>query len=74
MITASRPLERYAGAIVALVTFISPYVYFWIHGRGYPGSVVVIVALMILASIATEVWRSVQNSRLVKRYSASRNS
>ena len=74
MITASRPLERYAGAIVALVTFMAPYVYFWIHGRGYPGSVVVIVALMILASIATEVWRSVQNSRLVKRYSASRNS
>ncbi len=48
MITASRPLERYTGAIVAFVTFMAPYVYFWVHGRGYPGSVVVIVGLMIL--------------------------
>ena len=74
MITASRPLERYTGAIVALATFMAPYVYFWVHGRGYPGSVIIIVGLMIAASIATEVWRGVQNTRLVKRYSASRNS
>ena len=74
MLTASRPLERYSGAIVALATFMAPYVYFWVHGRGYPGSVIIIVGLMIAASLATEVWRAIQNTRLVKRYSASRNS
>ena len=74
MLTASRPLERYTGAIVALATFMAPYVYFWVHGRGYPGSVIIIVSLMIAASLATEVWRGIQNTRLVKRYSASRNS
>lgn len=72
MLTASRPLERYVGAIVAIVTFMAPYIYFWIHGRGYPGSVIIVVAIMIAASIWTEVWRSIQNSRLVRRYSASR--
>ena len=74
MLTASRPLERYTGAVVALATFMAPYVYFWVHGRGYPGSVIIIVGLMIAASLATEVWRGIQNTRLVKRYSASRNS
>ena len=47
-------LQRYLGLAVTLVTFIAPYVYFYMHGRHYPVGVNLIVAAMIIGAIAWE--------------------
>lgn len=47
---------RYLGLAVALITFVSPYVYFWTHGRGYPAGVNVVVACMILGALGWEAF------------------
>ncbi|QWW20523.1 hypothetical protein I6B53_05540 [Schaalia sp. 19OD2882] len=70
MITEARPAVRAVGTATALVTFIAPYVYFWIHGSGYPPLVVAVVALMILGSVAVEVLRYWQDRRLGAAYRA----
>ena len=68
MFTASRPLERYSGALTAFVTFIAPYIYFWMYGSNYPKTVVIVVAVMIVSSFVIEGVRFIQNNRLVRRY------
>ncbi|MDR6939737.1 hypothetical protein [Arcanobacterium hippocoleae] len=50
-------LRRVAGLVVTIVTFMAPYIYFWMHGRHYPASVNLIVAGMILGAILIELYR-----------------
>lgn len=53
-VTAHRFWVRYLGLLVTLITFISPYVYFWTHGRDYPLGVNAIVVSMIVAAFLYE--------------------
>lgn len=59
-------LRRITGLIVTVVTFISPYIYFWMHGRRYPFYVNLIVFAMILGAVLIEVYRW-QRDREVNR-------
>lgn len=70
MLTATVPSTRLIGTLVALATFMAPYVYFWSHGRHYPPEVVVVVVGMILLSIGAEVWRAWQERRLRRAWAA----
>ena len=54
-VTAHKFWVRYTGLLVTLVTFISPYVYFWTHGRGYPAGVNAIVIGMIAFAFLYEL-------------------
>lgn len=49
--------RRILGMIVTFVTFTSPYVYFWMHGKGYPLWVVVVIVLMIGSAVVIEYAR-----------------
>lgn len=49
--------RRMTGLVVTLVTFVSPYVYFWMHGRGYPAWVNFLVAGMIVGAFLIEYGR-----------------
>lgn len=54
-VTAHKLWVRYTGLLVTLVTFISPYVYFWTHGRGYPPGVNAVVIGMIAFAFLYEL-------------------
>lgn len=63
-------LRRFVGMIVTLVTFISPYIYFWSHGDHYPFFVNLVVAGMITAAILLELYRAIRDrqvSRVLRR-------
>ena len=44
-------------AVAALVSFLAPYVYFWITGRDYPPWVIMVVMAMIVGSAGLEALR-----------------
>lgn len=58
MVAARRTLVRIAGLLVAVGTFVAPYIYFWSHGRGYPLLVNCVVIGLIVAAIAMESGRA----------------
>lgn len=68
MFTAAVPWVRLAGVLTTVITFIAPYVYFWLHGDDYPPYIVVVIVGMIVASIGVEVWRFTQERRLQRSY------
>lgn len=70
MFTAAVPWVRLAGMVTTVVTFIAPYVYFWLHGDDYPPYIVLVIAGMIVASIGVEVWRFRQERKLQQTYAA----
>lgn len=49
------------GFLIALVTFISSYVYFRASGRGYPMWVTVFVITLVVAACAVECVRRLRN-------------
>lgn len=57
MIAGHRFWRRMMGLVVTLVTFVSPYIYFWYNGKGYPNWVNVFVGAMILAAFLIEYAR-----------------
>lgn len=57
---------RLAGLVVTIVTFVSPYIYFWMHGKNYPPGVTAFVVAMIIGAIALEGIRWLRD-RLVAR-------
>lgn len=59
-------LTRIAGLIVTIITFVSPYIYFWMHGKNYPPGVTAFVIAMILGAIGLEGLRW-QRDRLVAK-------
>lgn len=59
MVTAARWRVRLAGLTVAIVTFVSPYVYFATNGSHYPPGVLGVIGILILLTVALEFvkWR-----------------
>ncbi len=72
MVTAVKRSVRFWGTVTTVVTFMAPYVYFWRYGHATPPFVWVIIAAMILASIALEVSKFMQEKRLCRKYRAAR--
>ncbi len=54
MVAARTLPMRLLGLVVAVVTFVAPYLYFWSHGKDYPLSVNLVVIGMIVGAIALE--------------------
>lgn len=63
-ITGGRWWIRVAGMVVTIVTFVAPYIYFWLHGRAYPPGVTGIVIGMILLGLLLEVGKQIRTARL----------
>lgn len=59
---------RLAGAITTIVTFVSPYVYFWLNGTNYPSFVPIVIAVLTLITISTELVKYLQERNLEKHY------
>ena len=57
MVAGRRLRWRLLGLATTLLTFLAPYVYFWIHGRDSPPGVLAIVVLMIVGSAGLEAVR-----------------
>lgn len=57
MVAARQRWVRLTGALVALITFVLPYVYFWTHGQSYPWYVNVVIATMVGGAILLELGR-----------------
>lgn len=57
MITGRSFGRRMLGLLITLVTFVSPYVYFWANGRDYPMWVTIFVIALIVAACAVEYLR-----------------
>lgn len=70
MFTAPKFWLRFVGFIITVVTFMAPYVYFWFHGDDYPKTVTTFIIVMIALSIASEVWRYINEKRLAHAYSS----
>ena len=54
MVTAPKFKMRLIGLVVAVVTFMLPYIYFGLHGRDYPDHVIFIIAMLILGTFVLE--------------------
>ncbi|MBL3687042.1 hypothetical protein D3248_08780 [Leucobacter zeae] len=59
---------RLLAAATTLVTFVVPYVYFWVNGRGYPPYVPIVIAVLTASSVILEAGRYLQERRLRDRY------
>lgn len=57
MITGRSFGRRMLGLLITIVTFVSPYVYFWANGRDYPVWVTIFVISLIVAACAVEYVR-----------------
>ena len=57
MVAGRRLRWRLLGLATTLLTFLAPYVYFWIHGRDSPPGVLAIVVAMIVGSAGLEAAR-----------------
>lgn len=57
MITGRSFGRRMLGLLITVVTFVSPYVYFWANGRDYPVWVTIFVIALIVAACAVEYVR-----------------
>lgn len=66
MVAGRRLVERLLGLVVTIVTFVSPYIYFWFHGKDYPIGVIVFVVGMILGAVGLEVTRWLRD-RVISR-------
>lgn len=66
MVTAKRFAMRLAGIVVTTVTFCSPYIYFWFHGRHYPRYVIVVIAALVLGGILLEGWKIARDRRITR--------
>lgn len=70
MVLGSKPLIRVAGALTTVVTFMAPYIYFWMKGTAYPWYVTVIVGFLIFTGVAIEIAKYVQEKTLERKYSS----
>ena len=68
MLFAPKRRIRLLAALTTLVTFVGPYVYFWLHGRGYPPYVPIVIVGLTLASVLLEANRYRQEQGLRRRY------
>jgi hypothetical protein len=68
MLFAPKRRIRLLAALTTLVTFVGPYVYFWMHGRGYPPYVPIVIVALTLGSVLLEANRYRQEQQLRRRY------
>lgn len=64
MVTGRTRNQRLLGAVVSIITFLTPYIYFGITGKDYPAYVIVIVAIMIFSGIFLEIYRVWKERRI----------
>lgn len=70
MVTAKSFGLRLVGTLVTAVTFVLPYVYFWLHGKHYPPYVLLVVVALVAGGIALEGWKVLQDRRISARLTA----
>lgn len=70
MVFAQKTGIRLLAAATTLVTFVGPYVYFWLNGDGYPLYVPIVIAALTAITVLLEVRRYWQEKALRKRYQA----
>ncbi|MBS5948061.1 hypothetical protein QP400_09710 [Winkia sp. UMB3158] len=66
MVTAPRFAKRMLGMVVTIATFMAPYVYFGLHGRGYPPHVIGIIAMLIMGTFALEGFKAWMDRKAYK--------
>ncbi|QPL05179.1 MULTISPECIES: hypothetical protein [Actinomyces] len=66
MAAGPRIRRRLAGLVTTVVTFVAPYVYFWMQGRDYPRVVIIVVVAMIAGSAALETLRMLRDRMIVR--------
>lgn len=64
MVTGRTRNQRLLGTIIAIITFVTPYVYFGMTGKDYPSYVIIIVAIMIFTGVFLEIFRIWKEKRL----------
>ncbi|MFT0762005.1 hypothetical protein VRY54_02955 [Actinomyces sp. F1_1611] len=60
--------KRMLGGVTTAVTFVAPYVYFWLQGKDYPLYVPVVIACLTALTVLTEVVKYVQERTLERHY------
>ena len=68
MLFAPRRAIRLLAAATTIVTFVAPYVYFWMNGRDYPPYVVIVIAGLTIMSVLLEFGKYAQEKTLRRRY------
>lgn len=64
MFAGKTVLRRVLGMIVTVVTFISPYIYFWMNGKHYPAWIDDVIAAMIIGTILIELVRWLRDRKV----------
>lgn len=70
MVLAKRRRVRALGAVVAIATFMAPYIYFGSHGRHYPTYVWFVVGFLVTAAVAIEAWKFTLEKTLTAQYAS----
>lgn len=68
MLFAPQRRVRVLATAVTIITFVGPYVYFWLNGRGYPPYVPIVIAVLTVSSVLLETNRYLQEQRLRRSY------
>ncbi|MGQ4532618.1 hypothetical protein ACUIAC_04965 [Dermabacteraceae bacterium P13138] len=64
MVAGKTSRLRLTGLAVTLITFLTPYAYFWLRGSNYPTYVVVVVYVLIGASLLYEALKVLRSRKL----------
>ncbi|MDO5746162.1 MAG: hypothetical protein Q4P66_00655 [Actinomycetaceae bacterium] len=67
MVTARTRFRRFLGMIVTVITFIAPYIYFWLTGDNYPPWVIAVVGALIASGILLEAFKYIHEKTLVSQ-------
>lgn len=59
---------RLLGGVTTIITFVAPYVYFWLNGSDYPLYVPLVIAGLTLLTVALEAVKYAQERSLEKLY------
>lgn len=70
MLFARKRGIRLLATATTIITFVGPYVYFWLNGSGYPIYVPIVIAALTVLSVLLEVNKYQQEQRLRRSYRA----
>ncbi len=68
MLFGSKMWLRLLAALTTVVTFVSPYIYFWTNGSDYPLYVPLVIAALTLFTVSSELMKYLQERNLEKHY------
>ncbi len=68
MLFGKRLSIRLIGAVVTLITFVAPYIYFWMHGRDYPPYVIIVIVILTALTVTIELLKYIDERMLERRY------